>query len=206
MLHKNAKKVISGVLGTCLVLQLAALPSLAQTSNVPDQTQTAVTAQENSGVQTLASTSFTDVLLSVGANNTQMNATWYAAQEGAGYVLVAKQSQLVNGAMPENAAKFDATSTPANESGKWSNQATITGLEPGTVYAYQLVNGEEKSDVATFTTATNGAFSSPSPVTPRSAPAATPATTPRAGTRLWASSPTAPSLTGWTSSSPPVTR
>ena len=159
MLHKNAKKVISGVLGTCLVLQLAALPSLAQTSNVPDQTQTAVTAQENSGVQTLASTSFTDVLLSVGANNTQMNATWYAAQEGAGHVLVAKQSQLVNGAMPENAAKFDATSTPANESGKWSNQATITGLEPGTVYAYQLVNGEEKSDVATFTTATNGAFS-----------------------------------------------
>ncbi|MBM6695337.1 hypothetical protein H9X87_11305, partial [Pseudoflavonifractor capillosus] len=121
MLHKNAKKVISGVLGTCLVFQLAALPSLAQTSNVPDQTQTAVTAQENSGVQTLASTSFTDVLLSVGANNTQMNATWYAAQEGAGYVLVAKQSQLVNGAMPENAAKFDATSTPANESGKWSN-------------------------------------------------------------------------------------
>ena len=159
MLHKNAKKVISGVLGTCLVLQLAALPSLAQSSDVPDQTQTAVTAQENSGVQTLASTSFTDVLLSVGANNTQMNATWYAAQEGAGYVLVAKQSQLVNGAMPENAAKFDATSTPANESGKWSNQATITGLEPGTVYAYQLVNGEEKSDVATFTTATNGAFS-----------------------------------------------
>ena len=159
MLHKNAKKVISGVLGTCLVLQLAALPSLAQTSNVPDQPQTAVTAQENSGVQTLASTSFTDVLLSVGANNTQMNATWYAAQEGAGYVLVAKQSQLVDGAMPENAATFDATSTPANESGKWSNQATITGLEPGTVYAYQLVNGEEKSDVATFTTATNGAFS-----------------------------------------------
>ena len=159
MLHKNAKKVISGVLGTCLVFQLAALPSLAQSSNVPDQTQTAVTAQENSGVQTLASTSFTDVLLSVGANNTQMNATWYAAQEGAGYVLVAKQSRLVNGAMPENAAKFDATSTPANESGKWSNQATITGLEPGTVYAYQLVNGEEKSDVATFTTATNGAFS-----------------------------------------------
>ncbi|OUP40461.1 hypothetical protein B5F22_11235 [Pseudoflavonifractor sp. An187] len=159
MLHKNAKKVISGVLGTCLVFQLAALPSLAQSSDVPNQTQTAVTAQENSGVQTLASTSFTDVLLSVGANNTQMNATWYAAQEGAGYVLVAKQSQLVNGAMPENAAKFDATSTPANESGKWSNQATITGLEPGTVYAYQLVNGEEKSDVATFTTATNGAFS-----------------------------------------------
>ena len=74
-------------------------------------------------------------------------------------MLVAKQSQLVNGAMPENAAKFDATSTPANESGKWSNQATITGLEPGTVYAYQLVNGEEKSNVATFTTATNGAFS-----------------------------------------------
>ena len=107
MLHKNAKKVISGVLGTCLVLQLAALPSLAQTSNVPDQTQTAVTAQENSGVQTLASTSFTDVLLSVGANNTQMNATWYAAQEGAGYVLVASDAlcrllveSITGGAVP----------------------------------------------------------------------------------------------------------
>jgi hypothetical protein len=100
-----------------------------------------------------------DVNLSMGADNSQMNLTWYATQEEAGSVLVAKQSQLVDGAMPENAAKFDATSTPANESGKWSNQATITGLEPGTVYAYQLVNGEEKSDVATFTTATNGAFS-----------------------------------------------
>ena len=159
MLHKNAKKVISGLLGSCLVLQLAALPSLAQSPDVPHQTQTAVTTQDNSGVQPLASTSFTDVLLSVGADNTQMNATWYAAQEGAGYVLVAKESELVDGAMPENAARFDAASTPANDSGKWSNQATITGLEPGTVYAYQLVNGEETSDMATFTTATNGAFS-----------------------------------------------
>ena len=102
---------------------------------------------------------FTDVLLSVGADNTQMNATWYATQEEAGYVLVAKESELVDGAMPEGAAQFAATSTPANDSGKWSNQVTITGLEPGTTYAYQLVTGNITAPVATFTTATNGAFS-----------------------------------------------
>lgn len=41
------------------------------------------------------------MLLSIGTNNSQMNATWYATQATSGYVLVAKQSPQVDGAMPQ---------------------------------------------------------------------------------------------------------
>lgn len=92
------------------------------------------------------------IALTVGADETQMNFTWYCNQEGDGTLYLAKQSELVNGEMPANAKAITASAAAANKSGYYSNQATATGLEYGTTYAYQLVNGDMKSDVMTFTT------------------------------------------------------
>lgn len=94
----------------------------------------------------------TSVSLAPGSDETSRNLTWYANVETAGTVRWAKSDALVNGAMPENAASATATATKANKSGYYSNQVTMTGLEPGTTYAYQLINGTKKSAIYTFTT------------------------------------------------------
>lgn len=100
------------------------------------------------------------VSISVGADETQRNFTWYCNQAGDGVVYLAKSSELVEGQMPEGAKAITATATEAtNKAGYYSNQATVTGLESGTTYAYQLVNGETKSEIGTFTTGTAGTFS-----------------------------------------------
>ncbi|WP_162611095.1 choice-of-anchor I family protein [Flavonifractor sp. An91] len=98
------------------------------------------------------SSDVTDISLFVGADETERNLTWYTGYSQPGQVLVAKESELTDGQMPESAACFDAVSSLSNDGGLYSNQATITGLEANATYAYQLVNGEVSSEIHTFTT------------------------------------------------------
>lgn len=99
-----------------------------------------------------------NISLSVGSDQTQMNVTWHANTEEAGTLLIAKNSELVDGAMPENATTVSAVST-VNNDGQYTNKAVATGLQAGTTYAYQIVNGDVKSEIHTFTTDDGGAFS-----------------------------------------------
>ncbi|MBP3318724.1 MAG: metallophosphoesterase, partial [Ruminiclostridium sp.] len=96
--------------------------------------------------------------LSMGANQSQMNFTWHCTTQDAGTLLIAENSAVNNGQMPANAASFEATSA-ANNDGKYTNKAVATGLKAGTTYAYQVVNGELKSEIRTFTTDDGEAFS-----------------------------------------------
>ena len=98
------------------------------------------------------------ISLNPGSNESQMNFTWYANVPEAGTLWIAKADQLVNGAMPADAETVTATAAQANKSGFYSNQCIVTGLEPDTRYAYQLVNGEKTSEIYTFKTAKSGAF------------------------------------------------
>ncbi|MDY4429857.1 S-layer homology domain-containing protein [Evtepia sp.] len=94
--------------------------------------------------------------LSVGGTETEMNFTWYASTEEAGTIAYAPASALADGQLPENAATAAAVATVSNRGGYYSNQLTLTGLQPDTTYAYQLTNtkGDEvvTSNIATFTT------------------------------------------------------
>ena len=101
----------------------------------------------------------TDISLTVGADESQLNFTWYAEDAEGGTLLVAKWSQLRDNQMPETAAQFQAAAAKANDGHYYSHQVTATGLEPDTVYAYQLINGENRSEIMTFTTGKTGAFS-----------------------------------------------
>ena len=98
------------------------------------------------------------ISLSPGSNETEMNFTWYANVSEEGTLRIAKADERVNGAMPESAKTVTATVEQANKSGFYSNQCTVTGLEAGTQYAYQLVNADKASEIYTFTTAKSGAF------------------------------------------------
>lgn len=80
----------------------------------------------------------TDIAMNLGSNESEMNFTWYADTTTAGEVIVAKASELVNGVMPVDASRFRAVVSSTGKSGYSSNQTTVTDLESGTVYAYQL--------------------------------------------------------------------
>ena len=101
----------------------------------------------------------TDVSLAVGADETKMNITWYSDAAGTGTVKLAKQTELVNGAMPENARTFTTTGNESQKLNYYSYQTTMSGLEPNTTYAYQLVNTGITSDIYTFTTDGSSEFS-----------------------------------------------
>lgn len=97
-----------------------------------------------------------DVLLTVGSNKTQRNITWYADVAEAGTVQVAKDNG--SDTFPEIYTEFAATSSAANDTGFYTNQATITGLEANTAYVYRLVNGETVSETYSFETGSDGDF------------------------------------------------
>ena len=100
------------------------------------------------------------VSLNVGIDETERNITWYYNAEGTGTLYLAKESDLVDGAMPSDAAEYTAEGVSTNKEYYYSFQVTIEGLEEDTSYAYQVVNGDVVSEVYTFETSTSdGSFS-----------------------------------------------
>ena len=95
----------------------------------------------------------------VGKDASEINVTWYADVDGTGTLLVAKNSEVSGNEMPADAKSFTANETASNKSGYYNYQTTATGLSADTTYAYQLVNGETKSEIRSFTTGGTGAFS-----------------------------------------------
>ena len=92
-----------------------------------------------------------NISLSMGADESQMNFTWYSPLENAS-LTVADNASLTG------AQTITAAATVAND-GLYSCKATATGLEANTTYYYQLSNNGNKSDVYSFTTGGTGAFS-----------------------------------------------
>lgn len=95
----------------------------------------------------------------VGKDASEINVTWYADVDGTGTLLVAKNSEVSGNEMPADTKSFTANGTASNKSGYYNYQTTATGLSADTTYAYQLVNGETKSEIRSFTTGGTGAFS-----------------------------------------------
>ena len=92
----------------------------------------------------------TNVTVQPGTDETGRNFNWFSASDAAGYITYAKAADLVDGAMPANAAKVAAGRETSLKPGYYHNKASITGLEHDTVYAYQLSNGGDVSPVYTF--------------------------------------------------------
>lgn len=95
---------------------------------------------------------FTNIVLQLGSDESELNFTFYTISDGTGYVKYAKLSELVSGAMPANAAVAEALRTEGKKLNYYANKATITGLEHGCVYAYQLICGPHESEIYTFET------------------------------------------------------
>ncbi|WP_293783382.1 GH92 family glycosyl hydrolase [uncultured Aeromicrobium sp.] len=83
-----------------------------------------------------------DVVLTVGSDQTQRNLTFYTDREVAGQVQVAPAAAREGDTFPVEAATvLDATTTPTHD-GRFSHKATLTGLEEETAYLYRVGNDE----------------------------------------------------------------
>ncbi len=96
------------------------------------------------------------VSLTVGADSSSRNITWYANSNQEGTVQYAPGS---GGTFPEEYQESKAVVNASNDSGFYSFQASLTGLLPDTEYVYRLVNEETVSQVYSFKTGGTGAFS-----------------------------------------------
>lgn len=92
-----------------------------------------------------------NISLSVGADESKTNFTWYSPLDEAS-VEVSENSDMTNG------NTFTATASVAND-GQYSCKATVTGLKPSTTYYYQLSNNGNKGQIYSFTTGGDDAFS-----------------------------------------------
>ncbi len=101
----------------------------------------------------------TNISLHIGADPSQRNLSWFSTDETIGVVAWAKAEELVDGAIPADADSVIASRDVEGYSHKASyyhNKAVISGLEPNTVYYYQLKNGADASEMYSFTTGDTG--------------------------------------------------
>lgn len=97
------------------------------------------------------------VFLTVGSDTSSQGVTWYADTADAGEVQYAVKNGDV---FPGNYQTAQAVQAAANDQGFYSNQATLTNLQPGSEYVYRVVNGDTVSDTYSFKTGVNdGSYS-----------------------------------------------
>ena len=96
------------------------------------------------------------LMLTVGSDITSRGITWYSDSEQAGEVQFALKS---GDTFPEKYETVTSTVKQANDAGFYSNQATMTGLQPGATYIYRVVNGTTVSEPHIFVVdANDGTF------------------------------------------------
>ena len=121
------------------------MPDLKLTEKAGDTEPEQTTPEEPEFVQKAVS-------LTVGADETSRNITWYSNAAEAGQVQYAVKS---GDAFPEQYVTAEASVKSTSEEGFYSNQATLGNLQASTEYVYRLVNGATTSEVYSFKTGDN---------------------------------------------------
>ena len=102
---------------------------------------------------------FTDVSLTVGADESSRSITWHSSSSMQGMVYYAPVSEMTDGALPQTTKTATSTVFEAkNKPGYYSHKATLTGLNPDTDYVYRLSNEGKTSDLYYFSTDPTGDF------------------------------------------------
>jgi hypothetical protein len=92
-----------------------------------------------------------DLVMTVGADETSRNLTWYSNNDSAQQVQVAKASDMTGTAFPATSTSIDATGG-VTSSGEQRRSATITGLAENSDYVYRVGNAEKWSETYSFST------------------------------------------------------
>ena len=149
----QTKRVLAGVLTSTLLLGTCPA-AFAATENYNDSSVTGGSAAWQAWTQTWESLAadYTQVSLTPGADETQINFAWYSKDaDGAATPVVHF------GTDRNNLAAFNGTSAAVDSSltdgeAYSYNHVTVTGLQPNTTYYYTVEKSGEQTDVQTYTT------------------------------------------------------
>ena len=149
----QTKRVLAGVLTSTLLLGTCPA-AFAATENYNDSSVTGGSAAWQAWTQTWESLAadYTQVSLTPGADETQVNFAWYSKDaDGAATPVVHF------GTDRNNLAAFRGTSAAVDSSLTGGeaysyNHVTVTGLQPNTTYYYTVEKSGEQTDVQTYTT------------------------------------------------------
>ena len=98
-------------------------------------------------------------VLSVGADQSERNLSWFSGNSDVGEVRLVKASEVKDGAFPSTYQTFSVTSRKAvNAASRYAKSATLTGLAPDTDYAYVIVTDGVVSDIYYFETVPLGSY------------------------------------------------
>ncbi|MCD7948325.1 MAG: fibronectin type III domain-containing protein [Oscillospiraceae bacterium] len=103
-------------------------------------------------VTTAATATVKNMALTIGADETERNLTWYSDSTADGEVQLALADAMTGDTFPAEYESFAAVSATSNVSGYSTYKATISGLSSDTTYAYRAGNTDGWSSVYTFTT------------------------------------------------------
>ncbi len=96
---------------------------------------------------------FTNLIMNVGADQSERNLTWYTQYDTEGEVRYAKST---DGTLPLSYSTVKATAVKAAKPGYYSYKTTMVGLEENSTYVYCLVVGDVVSECYTFNTYSMG--------------------------------------------------
>ena len=97
-----------------------------------------------------------DVVMTVGADETMRNLTWFSDCNTDGDVLYAKADDMNGDSFPADHYVANALAKPAEVDGQYSYKATMRGLEENTEYIYCIVVGDTVSENFSFEVKTFG--------------------------------------------------
>lgn len=124
----------------------------AQEGDATETEQPVQTQEDNETESEQSAPEQKAISLTVGADETSRNITWYSTDNAAGQV----QYAVKNGdTFPETYAIAEASVKETSDEGFYSNQAMLENLQANTEYAYRLVNGMTTSETYHFRTGDN---------------------------------------------------
>ena len=95
----------------------------------------------------------TDVVLGVGASESERNISWYSDIDTEQVAQIAPAADVDGDTFPASATTIETTKTGGTSSGEYFRDASFTGLAENTEYAYRVGSDEKGwSDVYTFRT------------------------------------------------------
>ena len=99
----------------------------------------------------VAETTYSDIVLGVGGDQTERMVTWYSSADTSQVVQVAKAAEVRDGAFPASATTVPAAGGRTT-SGEVNRAATLTGLAESTSYVYRVGSEGNWSETFSFRT------------------------------------------------------
>ena len=96
-----------------------------------------------------------NITIQPGADEKQMNFCWQSVSDDTCYLYIAKKSEMTGDEFPLTAQSYRADTVASSSSGKYSSEATVTGLEAAAEYVYRIGDGSIYSKVYGFHTNMN---------------------------------------------------